>query len=446
MKKRIIILGSGHAATSIASILAAEGNDITLVDEYADNLPAHQDRFDIRTVAGHPSHPDVLERADAENADILIAMQPEDDSNLVAAQVAHTLFNIPIKIVRLEAATYLQNQSLFSDNGFPIDHIISPQKLVADSIALLIDHPGTMQFNEFGNSQLAFFGTLIKSKTEVVGQPINALEQITSDTDFRIAAIYRDNRLLSINSTTRFAINDEVYCLAKPHLASTLISALHGTHATYKNIFIAGGGNCGMNLARLLESRYSVKLIERNPERAAFLSRSLSDKTIVLRASANDEDLLRQEGIENSDVFCSSTSDDEDNIMSAVLARSLGVKCVMSLVIRPSYVKLVEQMVGYRHLAARVLYRSIAVPRTRKRHRFRLPLAPRHIRNCRSHRPRLNEFITRCRTENRLNTLAPGYECIGHYARRHCLDGERRYGHRRRRSHYPVHRWAPSYA
>ena len=340
MKKNILVLGSGHVAVSIGAILAQEGNNVTMIDENADKLSAHHDRFDIRTVAGHPSHPDVLEQADAGNADLLIAMLPSEDGNLVAAQIAHTLFNIPTKIVRLEAATYTQNEALFSDKAFPVDGIISPQQLVAENIRLLLDYPGAVQVFEFASGRCLLVAAIVAPDAERPGEP----PPVDGDENFRVAAAYRGDQALDLRKETLRA-GDEVYCVVARAHAKRLVHELTGRNKPHKKVFIGGGGNCGMHLARLLEGDYRVKLIERDPGRADFLSRTLADDTIVLRATANDEAVLRQEGIETSDVFCALTNDDEDNIMSALLARSFGVKCVMSLVSRPSYVKLVEKMV-----------------------------------------------------------------------------------------------------
>lgn len=330
-------------ALSIAGILAQEGNDVTMVDEDVEALPEQQERFDLRTVSGHPSYPDVLERADAENADLLIALLRSDDSNLVAAQVAHTLFNIPTKIIRLEAATFIHNEKLFSNEAFPVDGIISPQKLVAENIRLLIEHPGAVQAYEFVSGRMLFFAAIVAPQAELIDAPIQNKDD-GEDADFRVAAVYRYNRLLDMREAS-FRAGDEVYCVVRREHAPQLLKALTGRDETYERIFLGGGGNCGMHLARLLAENHRVKLIERDPVRAAFLSRMLDDKIIVLCASATDGDVMRRENIENGDVFCALTNDDEDNIMSAMLARSLGVKRVMSLVGRPSYVKLAEEIV-----------------------------------------------------------------------------------------------------
>ena len=272
---------------------------------------------------------------------MLIAMLPSDESNLVAAQVVHTLFNIPIKIVRLEATTYIQNSALFSDTSFPVDSIISPQKLVAENIKTLIRYPGTLEVAEFVSGRLVLFAAPLSPNSKFVGTSIEKLSE--ADPNLLFSAVYRDDRLLDDDSAPLMA-GDEIYCVAEQSRATGILRTITNSSHENKRIFIGGGGNCGMHLARLLTHDYHVKLFERDPARATFLSRML-DKAIVVCASANDEDTLRQENIKDSDVFCSLTSDDEDNIMSAILARSLGVKCVMSLVGQPSYVKLVDKMV-----------------------------------------------------------------------------------------------------
>ena len=302
-----------------------------------------QQRFDLRTVTGHPPHPDVLDRADAENADLLIAMLPDDEDNLVACQVAHTLFKIPTKIAKLEAATYTKTGDLFSEAAFPIDSIISPQQLVAENIALLIKNPGAVQVSEFASGRLIFVAVFVLPNAQLAGASINELKN--TGINCRIAAIYRGDSILIPTETTTIEAEDEIYCVVAPQDVHSLLEAFTHPHKKHKNIFIAGGGNCGMHLAHLLSNDYRIKLMERDPSRAKFLASTLDNKIIVLRVDATAENVLHQEGIENSDLFCAVTSDDEDNIMSAMLAKKHGVKRVMSLVSRQSYVELIEKMV-----------------------------------------------------------------------------------------------------
>lgn len=331
---------------SIAGILASEGNDVTLVDENKEDLTEHQERYDIRTVIGHPPYPDVLQRADAENADLLVALMENDECNLVACQVAQTLFHIPTKIARLEASTYIQNKPLFESDAFPVDNIISPQKLVAENIALLVSHPGTTQASEFVSGHLLLIATVVAPAAPANNTPLDELRQLLPDIDFGIAAVYRGDRRLSQDKGISLQANDEVYCVTARENAKQLIALLAGEQQKNKNVFIAGGGNCGMHLANLLNNAgFLVKLMERNPERASFLAKTLDSKVIVLRADATAENVLLEEGIEESDVYCAVTSDDEDNIMSAMLAKNCGVKHIMALVGRMSYIKLVEKMV-----------------------------------------------------------------------------------------------------
>lgn len=338
---KIIILGAGQVGSSLANNLASEANDITVVDTDQTCLQELQDRLDLRTVFGQASHPEILRRAGAEDADMVIAVTNSDETNMVACQVAYTLFHTPTKIARVRSQKYLIYPELFSNNALPIDVFISPEQLVTDYIFRLIEYPGALQVLDFADGRVqlvavkAYYGGLL------VGHELRALREHMPSIDTRVAAIYRRGQAIHPEGTTVIEADDEVFFIAAKKHIRTVMSELRKLENPVKRVIIAGGGNIGKRLAMALESSYQVKLIDHNPVRTRQISEEL-EKTIVLQGDAADGELLLEENIENTDVFCALTNDDEANILSAMLAKRLGARKVMSLINRAAYVDLVE--------------------------------------------------------------------------------------------------------
>ncbi len=338
---KIIILGAGQVGGTLAANLASEHNDITVVDTNTERLHELQDRFDIRTVQGMASHPNVLRDAGADDADMLIAVTNSDEINMVACQVAYSLHRTPTKIARVRSASYLNRGGLFGADAFPIDVIISPEQVVTHYITRLIEHPGALQVLDFaeGNAQLVAVRAYFNGP--LVGRELRFLRQHMPTIDTRVAAIFRRDRPIIPEGTTVIEADDEVFFIAAKNHIRAVMSELRGLEHNYKRILIAGGGNIGERLCDALENRYQVKIIERNPGRCAFLAEKLN-KTIVIRGNASDQDLLLEESIEETDIFLAVTNDDEANIMSSMLAKRLGARKVMTLINNPAYVDLVQ--------------------------------------------------------------------------------------------------------
>ena len=338
---KIIILGAGQVGGSLAENLASEANDITVVDKDLSRLRELQDRLDIRTVHGPASYPNTLREAGADDADMLIAVTNSDEVNMVACQVAQTLFKTPTKISRVRASSYLNKKALFSPDAFPVDVLISPEQTVTQYISRLIDNPGALQVLEFSDGLVRLVGIKAVTGGPLVGQELAYLRQHLPHVDTRVAAIYRKNRALIPQGDTVIEEGDEIFFIAASKHIRNVMSELQPRDKPYKRILIAGGGNIGFHLAQQLEDRYHVKLIERNHERCVELSETLN-RAIVLQGNAADKDLLQEENIEDTDVFCAVTNDDEANIMASLLAKRLGVRKVMTLINNPNYVDLIH--------------------------------------------------------------------------------------------------------
>jgi trk system potassium uptake protein TrkA len=339
---KILILGAGQVGSSAAYHLSREeANEVTVVDMRAEVLRELQDRLDIRTVVGHAAYPEVLSRAGASDADIVVALTDSDETNMIACQIAYTAFHTPTKIARIRAAEYMSAKDLFTQDSIPIDVRISPEQLVCEYIEQLILYPGASQVLDFANGRVRLVGARADRDGLLVGQRIATLKEHIPNTEARIAAIYRDGKAMLPDGDTIIQEGDEVFFITDRKDIRVFMSEMRRLEDPVRRVVIAGGGNIGVRLALALEQTNQVKIIERDPVRARYISEQLN-KAIVLVGDAADEELLLEENIDNVDVFCGLTNSEEANILSSMLAKRLGAHKVMALINRASYVDLVE--------------------------------------------------------------------------------------------------------
>ncbi len=337
----ILILGAGQVGYSVASNLASEANDITLVDTSAEQLDEIRSRLDIQTVHGHASHPDVLMQAGVADADMLIAVTNSDETNMVACQVAHSLFHTPTKIARVRAQEYLKYTDLFQKDSVPIDVLISPEQIVSSYIQRLIEYPGALQVLDFAGGKAQLVGMKAYHDGPLVGHELRTLRDHMPGIDCRVAAIYRHGAGIVPKGDRVIEADDDVFFIAARKDIRRVMAEIRKLDKNSRHIMLAGGGNIGARLAASLEQKHQVKIIERNPERARTLSHELN-KSIVLLGDSADETLLLEENVDQMDVFCALTNDDEANILSAMLAKRMGASKVMSIINRSAYVDLIE--------------------------------------------------------------------------------------------------------
>ncbi|MDG2914909.1 Trk system potassium transporter TrkA [Bisgaard Taxon 10/6] len=339
---KIIILGAGQVGTTLAENLVSEDNDITLVDNAEARLEYLQDKHDLRVVRGLASSPAVLREAGAPDADLLVAVTSSDEVNMVACQVSYTLFNTPTKIARIRQGDYLREKDkLFLPEVFPIDHIISPEKLVSDEVVRLIDYPGALQVAHFADQRISLVVCKAYYGGPLVGYAISALREHMPHIDCRIVSILRQDITIRPQGSTIIEAGDEVTFICETTYIKAVMSELQRLEKPYKRVMIVGGGNIGASVAKRLEHSCIVKLIERDAAKAMVLSEKLSD-TLVFHGDASDQSLLFEEHIENIDAFISLTSDDEANIMAALLAKRLGAKKALVLIQRMAYINLIQ--------------------------------------------------------------------------------------------------------
>jgi len=339
---KIVVLGAGQVGSTVAHSLSNEENDITIVDTDANRMKILQDRLDVRGVIGHASHPKVLVRAGIEDADLVIALTSSDEVNMTACQVAYTLYNTPTRIARIRSSEYIDYPQLFEREHCPVDVLISPETLVTQHIARLIEYPGALQVLDFADGRAQLVATQAYAGGPLVGHHLQTLrEHMPANAEARIAAIYRQDKTIIPDGKTIIEENDTVFFLAAQRNIRTMMKELRPLDSPVRRIILAGGGNIGSNLAHYLERKHHVKIIEQNRERAEFIAEDL-EKAIVLVGDCADEELLREEAIDNTDVYCVLTNDDEANILSSMLAKKMGAEKVIALINRPSYVDLVE--------------------------------------------------------------------------------------------------------
>ena len=338
---KIIILGAGQVGGTLAEHLANEQNDITVVDSDTDKLRALQERLDIGTVTGGASHPDTLHEAGAEDADMLVAVTNSDEINMMACQVAYTLFKTPTKISRVRSPYYLAHQKqLFNKHHIPVDVIIGPEQLVTRSIERLISTPGALQVMDFAEGRVQLVAVRAYHDGPIVGHELQEIRRHMPNVDTRVAAIYRHDRAIIPEGNTVVEVDDEVFFIAARDNIRAVMSELRSVDKPYKRVMIAGGGNIGATLAQTLENDYQVKLIEKSYSQCRTLSERLRH-CIVLHGSGAEPQLLTSENIEATDVFCALTNSDEANIMMSMLAKRLGAKKVITLIANAAYAELV---------------------------------------------------------------------------------------------------------
>ena len=341
---KIIIIGAGQVGSTLAENLAREYHDITLIDLDEARLQFIQDHHDIRTVAGTGCHPDILLSAGIEDADMLVSVTNSDEINIVACQVAHSIFNTPKKIARVRARNYFIKYCkdlLFSYSNMPIDVLIEPEQAVTDYVRKLVEQPGALQVLDFADGVIRMIGMRATKNSPLVDQKLKTLREHIPKADARVAAIYRKNKAIVPSGDTIIEDGDEVFFIAAKKNIKKVMSELRKAERPYKRLIIAGGGNIGYRLASALEDSLNVKIIEVSAERATFLSEQLNH-AVVLNGSASDQELLLDENIDKTDVFIALTNDDEVNIMASLLAKRLGTKKVMTLITNPVYANLMQ--------------------------------------------------------------------------------------------------------
>jgi len=338
---KILILGAGQVGSTVAESLVGEANDITVVDSDGDKLRQLQDRLDLRTLVGNAAHPSVLEQAGIADADMLLAVTQSDEVNLVACKLAATLYNTPTRIARIRATDYLERPKVFSADNFCVDFSICPEQILTEYIVKLIEFPEALQVQRFSQGKASLVAVRAFEGGPLVGKPLSFLRTHMPQVETRVAAIFRKDGPLIPEGTTVIEEGDEIFFIAATGNIRSVLNEMRRMDKPTQRVMIVGGGNIGRRLAKTLENDYQVKLIEYNKKSCEKLAGELKN-TLVLNGDGTDEKLMQQEHIDEVDVFCALTNDDENNIMSSLLAKQGGARKVIALINRSAYVDLLQ--------------------------------------------------------------------------------------------------------
>ena len=337
---KILILGAGRVGSSLASTLSKQQYEVSVVDLNKDKLQRLQEDFDLATEVGHGSYPSTMKKAGADEETILLAVTNSDECNITSCQIAKSKFNVKKTICRLSNASYLDSLDAFGENN--IDIAISPENEVTEHLVDLIKHPGAEQIESFANGSIKVVSVKAKKDGMLVNRELKSIKSDMPDTNTFVPAIYRKGKPLIPEGNTIIKENDEIYFLAAEGDIDSVVQEMRLQDSSSSRMMIVGGGKIGFALAKTLEEDYKIKIIDPSDDRCEVISNQLN-RTIVLKGEGSDEELLKSENIENIDIFCALTNDDETNIMSAFLAKKLGAKKTIIIVNNYTYINILPK-------------------------------------------------------------------------------------------------------
>lgn len=344
---RVIVCGAGQVGYNIARTLAAEDNDVTVIDQNESLVEKISSSVDVKGVVGHASHPDVLERAGAGGAELLIAVTYADEVNMVACQVAHSLFDVPTKIARVRAQTYLDPTwaNLFSREALPIDIIISPEVEVARAIGRRLQVPGAFDMIPLADDLVRLIGVRCDAGCPVIDTPLRQLTPLFPDLNIVVVGIVRGARSFVPSGDDAMLVGDEVYFVAETSHVKRALSLFGHDEAAHRRVVVLGGGNIGMFLAQEIErsQAISAKIVEFNKQRAEYVAEHLAH-TVVLNGDALDPDMLEEANVRSAEAVIAVTNDDETNILASLLAKRAGCQRTITLINKTSYMPLVASL------------------------------------------------------------------------------------------------------
>ena len=345
---KVIVCGAGQVGFNIARYLSAENNDVVVIDRSPELVRRISDSLDVKGIVGHASHPDSLEQADAEGADIMIAVTQVDEVNMMACQVAHSLFNVPTKIARVRHQSYLDPkfQSLFSRDHMPIDVIISPEIEVARAVTRRLEVPGAFEMIPLAEDRVKLVGVRCHEGCPLINTPLRQLTQIFPDLNIVIVGLTRQGEAIVPTSDDEMLLGDEVYFVVDSEQLPRAMAAFGHEEPEARRLLIFGGGNIGLFLAKQVEADYpwvNTKMIEATPERAADIAGEMK-KAVVLHGDVLDPEILEEANVGAVDTVVAVTNDDETNILSSLLAKRYGCERAIALINKATYESLITTL------------------------------------------------------------------------------------------------------
>ena len=335
--KQIIIVGAGQVGQSLAEALVRDGHAVTVIDIRRESLEALESHLDIRTIRGQGARPSVLEAAGAKTAQLLIAVTDSDEVNMLACQIAYSLFHVEKRIARVRERSYHEAEGLFGKDAVPVDLLISPEAVVTDQIQRLIEHPGAMQVLDFADGLVSLVGVRANYGGPLIGHELRNLSRDMPGIQTRVAAIFRRQQAIDPDGHTVVEAGDEVFFVAARKNIRAVMSELRKLEKPYRRVLVGGGGNVGRRLVEALAKRFEVVVIERDLARSEYLKTRLPQGVKLLVGDGSDDRFLDAAAIGTFDVFCAVTNDDQANIFAGMLAKRRGVRKVIALITRPGY-------------------------------------------------------------------------------------------------------------
>lgn len=345
---KVIICGAGQVGFGIAQRLSAEQNDVTVLDSSSELIQSISDSLDVQGFVGHGAHPDDLQKAGAEEADMIIAVTSIDEINMVACQVAHSLFNIPTKIARVRAQSYLSPewQDMFTRDNMPIDVIISPEIAVGESVLRQLAVPGAFETISFADGLITVLGVTCEEDCPIVNTPLKQLTELFPDLTAVVVGISRDGKLFVPHSDDQMHSGDDVYIVAESTQIERTLAIFGHQERQARRIIIAGGGNIGNYVARKLEERQSrtnVKIIESDRKTAIDIAEKVN-RTVILHGDALDPEIMREAGIGEAEMFVALTNQDQVNILACIMAKRMGSARALSLVSNSDFSSMIRSV------------------------------------------------------------------------------------------------------
>ena len=345
---KVIICGAGQVGWQIARHLSSEKNDVTVVDNNSDLVARAVDTLDVNGIAGNASYPDVLSMAGAADADMIIAATYSDEVNMVTCQVAHSVFKIPRKIARLRGQSYLDAiySDLYQRDHLPIDVVISPEKEVAIQALRQLRSPATFDTEPFMEGKAELLGLILTEECNVLNTPLRQLSEIFPNLRANVVAIRRNGLLLVPDSQEQLFLNDQVYVCTNSDDKDRCLELFGKANKKQDRVIIIGGGNIGKYVAKNLElnnKNINIKLIESNKDRAEKAAKELTS-TLVINGDVLDRNIMIEAGVDNADTFIALTNEENINLLSSVMAKELGSKQTLSLLIDKNYINLQSKL------------------------------------------------------------------------------------------------------
>jgi trk system potassium uptake protein TrkA len=344
----IIICGAGRVGFTIAKLLSEQGHSITVIDQSSEDIQKINDTLDVKAIVGKATYPTILEKANAAETDMIIAVTRNDEINMLICQIAFSIFKIPKKIARIRSQDYLNPKftRVYNKENLPIDVIISPEIEIAKSIQRKLEAPGALDSVPFANNKIRLLEILINKNCKLIDIKLNELTKKFPNLDANIIGIIRDEKFIIPKKNDEVKYNDKIYVIINSSQMAETLEAFGHKEKISKKILIIGGGNIGYNLAKNLEETLDsarVKIVEKNKERAEYLASELNN-TIIINGDGLDEEILTEANLEEAETVLALTNDDEDNLMVSVLVekfakdeKNLDDKRTMALINKPNY-------------------------------------------------------------------------------------------------------------